>query len=518
MLEEIIATFLSLFSALTLDAPQISRQLDSSASSSEECNRCTWKDGILHSHREDMLIDQDRLPLQLEYLPLLDERPAKPTYRQSLLRTLKATVTITLAVLPLALMAIAVLYWDLRVTDLCSDWVSKNHILPFKVMRTRLIGKGFGLAIGYVWFPLSLVVLFGWSEFKRHYSTVVLVGQLVGLVATLYLCFLVLYGRVNDSYKIKSYKAPLFVLATVAHLLECVIVVRKIRQNGPTLSYSSRHIFIVVAFPLFSALVMAHCYKFAVVTLFNSLDKDLYKFLVAILTPSLALIPTALCRHMALRRTSELIEAGRSFGLVYSVRAAFICLYRIMQADFKNVWLFVGLSVLSGVSNVLKVATIGIREKVWEEVIKFLNKICCIKLQQLPGNTPRRRRLKADTEIQNILFENCSLILSQSYLLLYTTTNFKVSDWTELKSCLIRIAIGLGIELVFNFVSILICIHWHDIPISRVWSKHWRRHMFATGITVAVMVCFFTNPLLAIFENRFQDKNYVVRNCTLRSI
>ena len=412
MLEEIIATFLSLFSALTLDAPRITRQLGSSASSSEEYNRCTWEAGILH--KENVLIDQDRLPLQLEYLPLVDELPAEPTYRQSLLRTLKATVTITLAVLPLALMAIAFLYWDLRVTDLCSDWVSKNHILPFKVMRTRLIGKGFNLVIGYVWFPLTLVVLFGWSEFKTH-STVVLVGQLAGLVATLYLCFLVLYG-VNDSYKIKSHEAPLLVLVVVAHLLECVMVVRKIRQNRPTLSYSSRHIFIVVAFPLFSALVMAHCYKFAVVTLFNSLDKDLYKFLVAILTPSLALIPTAFCRHMALRRTSELIDAGRSFGLVYSVRAGFICLYRIMQADFKNIWLFVGLSVLSGVSNVLKVATIGIREKVWEKVIKFLNKICCIKLQQLPGNTSRRRRLKADTEIQNILFENCSLILSHSYI------------------------------------------------------------------------------------------------------
>ena len=505
MLEEIIATFLSLFSALTLDAPQISRQLPSSASSLEEYNRCSWEDRI---HGEDVSFDQDRSLLPVEYLP------NEPTYRQSLLRTLKATVTITLAVLPLALMATAFLYWDLRVTDLCSEWVSMNHTLPFNAKRTRLIGKGFGLVLGYLWFPLTLIVLFGWSEFKRHYSAVVLVGQLAGLFATLYLCFLVLYG-VNDSHKIKSYKAPLLVAAAVAHLLECVMVVRKIRQNQPTVSYSSRHIFIVVAFPLFSSLIMAHCYKYAVVPLFNSLDKDLYKFLVAILTPTLALIPTAFCRHMASRRTSQLIEAGRSFGLVYAVRAGFICLYRIMQADFKNIWLFVGLSVLSGVSNVLKVATIGIRVKVWEKVINFLNKICCIKLQQLPGNTSRRRRLKADTEIQNILFENCSLILSQSYLLLYTITNFKVSDWTELKSCLIRIAIGLGIELVFNFVSILICIHGRDIPISRVWSKYWRRHMFATGLTVVVLIGFFTKPLLAIFENRFHDKNYIVRNCTL---
>ena len=469
MLEEIITTFLSLFSALTLDAPRISTQLESSASSPEECNHCSWEDGI---HGEDMMFEPHRLLLQVEY---------KPTYRQSLLRTLKATVTMTLAVLPLALLAIAFLYWDLRATDLCAEWVSRNHTLPFKVKRIRLIGKGVFLLLAYLWFPLTLVVLCSWREFKRRYPTVVLVGQLAGLFATLYLCFLVLYG-VDDAYiyTFNNYKIPLIITAAVVHVLECVMVVRIIRQNQPTVSYSSRHIFTVVAFPLFSCLAMAHCYKYAVVPFFNTLDKDLYKFLVAILTPTLALIPTALCQHIALWRSSEFIEPGRCFGLVYFMRAAFIFLYRIMQADFKNIWLFVGLSVLSGVSSVLKVATIGIRIKVWAKVIKFVNKICCIKLQQLPGSTPRRRRLKADTEIQNILFENCSLILSQSFILLYTITNFKLSDWVEVKSSSIRITIGLGIELAFNFVVTFICIQWRDIPISRVWSKAWRRHNLRT--------------------------------------
>ena len=416
--------------------------------------------------------------------------------------------------LPLGLMAIAFLYWDLRVTDLCAEWVSRNHTLPFTVKRTRLIGKGFGLVLAYIWFPLTLVVLFSWREFKRHYCTVVLVGQLASLVVLLYLCFLVLYGA-DDTYSLKSYEAPLVITAAVVHVLECVMVVRKIRQNQPTVSYSSGHIFTVVAFPLFSNIAMSLSYKYAVVPFFNALDKDLYKFFVAILTPTLALIPTALCQHMALWRSSEFIEPGRCFGLVYSMRAAFICVHRIMQADFKNIWLFVGLSVLSGVSSVLKVATIGIRMKVWAKVIKFVNKICCIKLQQLQGSTPRRRRLKADTEIQNILFENCSLILSQSYILLYTITNFKLSDWAEVKSSLIRIGIGLGIELVFNFVVTFICIHWRDIPISRVWSKVWRRHVFATGFTLVVLIGFFTKPILAIFENRFHDHNYIVRNCTL---
>ena len=263
---------------------------------------------------------------------------------------------------------------------------------------------------------------------------------------------------------------------------------------------------------------MALFYKYAVVKWFMSLHNVLYKFILAILTPTLALVPTTICRHMALWRTSEIIEPERSFVLVYFVRAMFITLYRIMQADFENIWLFIGLSLLSGVSSLLKTATVGIREKVWARVIRFLNRTCCTRLHHLPGNTPHHRRLKADTEIQNIIFENNSLILSQSYIVLYTITNFQLSDWSVVKSSLIRIAVGLGIEFVFNFLSTFIRIHWHNIPIARVWSKYWKLHMFANGIVVAVLVCYFTKPLLAIFQDRFHHSgagNYTIRNCTL---
>jgi uncharacterized membrane protein (DUF485 family) len=240
--------------------------------------------------------------------------------------------------------------------------------------------------------------------------------------------------------------------------------------------------------------------------------------MMAILTPTLALVPTAICRHMALWRTSEIIEPGRSFVLVYFIRAIFITLYRIMQADFKNIWLFVGLSLLSGVSSLLKTAIVGVREKVWARVIRFLNRTCCTRLYHLPGNTPHHRRLKADTEIQNVLFENYSLIISQSYIVLYSVTNFQLSDWSVVKSSLTRIAIGLVIEFVFNFLATFVRIHWHDIPIARVWSKYWKRHMFANGIIVALLACYFTRPLLTVFQDRFHHSgagNYTIRNCTL---
>ena len=98
------------------------------------------------------------------------------------------------------------------------------------------------------------------------------------------------------------------------------------------------------------------------------------------------------------------------------MRGASITLYRVMQADFKSLWLFIGLSLFSGFSYVFRTATLSIRNKIWAVVIKLLNKTCCSRLRQLPVNTSHSRRLKADTEIQNILFENNTLIISQAYI------------------------------------------------------------------------------------------------------
>ena len=516
MLEEIIACFLSLFSALTLDAPRLSRrEMNDNTSPSNRQTRYTWEDKI---HREYVSFEEDNPPSETEYVQLGNELRNRPSYTQSLLRSLKANLTITLAVLPLAFIGMALIYFDLRTVDLCSEWEAKNYTLSFDVSRVGLLGRGVVTVILYLAVPLFLIVLFGWTEFKRHYSSTILVGQLAGLFNTLFLSFLLLYG-IDHTSPIKSYMdVPPFLIFAVATLWESAIVVRNIRQHQPSLSYSGRHIFSVLALPLLSTFAMAVFYKFAVVKWFNSLDNVWYRFIMAILTPTLALVPTTICRHMALWRTSEIIEPERSFALVYFIRATFITVYRIMQSDFKNIWLFVGLSLLSGVSSLLKTATVGIREKVWARVIRFLNRTCCTRFHHLPGNTPHHRRLKADTEIQNILFENNSLILSQSYIVLYTITNFQLSNWSVLKSSLTRIAIGLVIEFGFNFLSTFIRIHWHNIPIMRVYSKYWKRHVFANIIVVAVLVCYFTTPLVAIFRNRFHDSgagNYTIRNCTL---
>ncbi len=292
----------------------------------------------------------------------------KPSYTQSFLRSLKATFTLTLAVLPLVLIGTALIYFDLRTRDLCSAWQAKNHTLSFDVKRISLIGKGVQNIVLYLWFPLTWFVLFGWNEFKRHYSSTIMVGQLAGLLDTLYVSFLLLYDYIASTAR----HVTVLLIFTVAIFWESAIVVGKIRQNHPTVSYSGCHILVeTLAFGL------AVFYSYAVVNWFNSLHNVLYRFILAILTPTLALVPNAICRHLALWRTSEIIDPERSFALVYFIRAGFITLYRIMQANFGNIWLFVGLSLVSGVSSFLRTATMNIRVKVWARVIRFLNKRCC---------------------------------------------------------------------------------------------------------------------------------------------
>jgi general stress protein CsbA len=508
MLEEIIATFLSLFSALTCDIPGISREMN--VNHSDQSSWLRWEDKI---HREYGSIDSSRIE---SYAQLGYELQVKSTYTQSLLKSLKVTVTMTVAGISVVIIGVIFIYFDLRTCDLCCEWLAQNNTVSSDVMKIRLLGNGVEVIILNLFFPMILTVLFGWKEFKRHYSLTIVIGLLAGVVYTLYLSFLLLYDVFDTKW---WYRVPGNVMFAIGVIWGCAIVLRKIKHNKPTISYSDCHIFTVVSFPLLSSFAMAMFYRYAIIRWFNSLDNVFYKFIIAMLTPTAALVPTALCRHIALWRASEIVEPERSFTLVYFMRAGFIVLYRIMQTEFKNIWLFVGLSILSGVSSVLKITAVSTRRRIWARVIKFLNKICCIKLQVLPQDTPHHRRLKADIEIQNILFENNSLMISQTYILLYMITNFENSGSGVFTECFIRIAIGLGIEFLFNFLSNFVRIHWHDIPIARVWSKYWKRHLCANAVVVTIIVCYFTKVLLTVFQGRVHSSpaaaNYTIRNCTL---
>ena len=108
MLEEILGCFLSLFSALALDAPHLSRERNDDESPSEQCIHYRWENHCCNGeNRMHTSSNQYIPPLQIEYLQLGNELRNKPKYVQSLLESIKSTFTIILAVLPSAIIGIA---------------------------------------------------------------------------------------------------------------------------------------------------------------------------------------------------------------------------------------------------------------------------------------------------------------------------------------------------------------------------------------------------------------------------
>ena len=183
----------------------------------------------------------------------------------------------------------ALIYFELRITNLCNEWQGRNDTLSYNVKRIRLLGRGI---------PFSLIVMFGWSEFRRHYYSTILVGQLVGLLNTFYISILFIYG-IDDDGTIGIYFVPAYRMFAVAVLWQCLIVMRNLQQNNPTISYSRWHIFMVLSVTNLTSYALGLFYKYAVVMWFNSIENVLCKFILAILTPTLAVVPTALCSIVA---------------------------------------------------------------------------------------------------------------------------------------------------------------------------------------------------------------------------
>ena len=240
---------------------------------------------------------------------------------------------------------------------------------------------------------------------------------------------------------------------------------------------------------------------------FKETQNKIKKAMIAALTPGLVLLPTAIGKYLVLRRSSEIIRADKSFLLCYFIRGGAIGLYRTMQSDFQNIWLFIGLSLLHGVSNVLSKLTLNLRIKIGKCFVTCVNKTRCgSPLEVLSVDTPRIRRFNADLEIQNILFEYTTVILSQAYLVLYLVMNFEVQAWQVIRGSLIRICISTAMDFVFNVISVFIQVHVYDIPMRRVWFKYWRRHVVANSLIIVIMISYFGFSLVSVFAARKTDQ------------
>ena len=523
MLEEILALLLSLFSLVSNERPRVFfREKKNTQKESSDDDR--WLPYINEEYKtvntseeltsvSSLLANEDLHPgYNLTTDGSLSERKS---VLKSFRKAIWTSISMALSLFPLTTFTIMFLYVDLNTNDLCREWQHHNNTVPLSVMRIRIIGRSLNMLIINFWFPLTAVILFGWKVFKLSFINVLYIAFIFAEAAVIYYLFLLAFG-VFDTHP--YYRYPSNILYFTGIICCSIVMVRSIRMSAVSLSYSNLHIMALLSTQLLVCSILSYIFWYGIVPYFISFKKEKYKFMVAALAPAITFIPSVICKHIALRRSSEIVHPGRSFVLATFIRGGVIYVYRIMQADFPNVWLFIGLSLFSGVMNFLKKATHRVRMALWKYIISLLRRtVCCARLSEMPCNTPHYRRLKADLDIQDMLFEYSTLVISQAYFVLYYVESFELSMPSFFFESLKRVAIGIAIDFLFNCLSNFVQIHYYNIPIARVWKKYWKRHVLAHLLIVMVIVSYCTQVLLLYFQARESGANgrqYIVRNCT----
>ena len=201
ILEQLIVLLVSFVSVLISRPPQISRQLiprrgSGSTSDESEEQDVTWVD-IMHREYEETeqeLQTQTDHNTSATYATVGSESRFRPTFWQSLQRSLRANFGIVMAVIPLGLFAVGLVYFKLNTSELCFEWKHNNRSISSSVTRWRLIGEDIDVVSINIWFPVTLALLFGWKEFKSNYISTLWVGFAVGAVVVIYKTFLVVFN------------------------------------------------------------------------------------------------------------------------------------------------------------------------------------------------------------------------------------------------------------------------------------------------------------------------------------
>ncbi len=442
------------------------------------------------------------------------DTPQRSGIFQSFFYSICTSVTILIAALPLGLFATFLLFVDLNTVNICSEWIErKDFPVGEAVLRWKIIGdvtEDLGL---FFWFPSTMIFLFGWKEFKANYLVILLVCFSAACVDIIYKLFFFIFNAFVD--KEFYYHIAGNVSFFTSILCSSYLIAIKIRKNGDfSIPPPKILIMATVSAQFIFAFIIGLTGRYFIIPAFTRLDNQFTKAVYAAITPVVTIIPVAVCRQFALL-SNVFTNSRNHFILAYFVYGATVIVYRVMQADVKNLWLFIGLSVLHGLVNVVGKATEKLRYKLWTRIFRALRRFrCCRRMELQAHDSPYHRRLNADKEIQTMLYDYAAMILSQAYLTLYLISNFSNNSWEVLQESFKRIAIGLGIDMFFNTFSILVRDYMYKSPVQKVWKKHWKVHMKANAVTTAMTVWYFSAILITVVQSRVENQNYVVRNCT----
>ena len=397
-------------------------------------------------------------------------------------------------------------YLDMETTDKCTGIEShRNNSIPIKVLKWKLIGESFQALLLNFWFPATVALLFNGRVFLRELKSLLCISLIMGLLVVIYKAYLYIYH--GSHFKDSKYRYPGNAIFFIGIIISCIPIARVTRQSTKSIAIKIGQIIIF-------SLLMYWGYRYWIVPWFNKQTSDINRAMIATILPVFSLIPVAVGKYIGLCHCTTFVEAEVSFVLIYFNYLIPVVLYRIMQAELTDLGLFVAFSVIHGVFNLIAQLTRHFRENLWGCALRRFRSF---GWRPVPYCSSCNRRLQADLEIQDMLSQFTTVILSQLYMMLYCFTTFNVSLSDEIKKIYARVLIGLAIEFVFAWLSTFIQIWLYNIAIKTVWYKSWLRHILANVIMMVVAISYFSKVLLSILELRIESNQYEynLRNCTM---
>ena len=442
------------------------------------------------------------------------EPPYRPSALLGLIKSCWTSFVLTLLVgfFLLGGSATLLVYLNLNTSNLCSKWNSQVDELPKDVMGLKFVADVVETIVINLWLPWTLSILFHFSVFKKKYMKALAVCLVVGLLTVLYKSILFASGI----YQRKPYyNFPSNILFAFGVIYTSYVVADKIKKENPTVSRSL--IMVKLCIQFIAGSIVCNAIQYIIVPWFNKIQNEKGKIVAAAFAPSSALIPKAVSLYFAAKTVAGLTNPERAFILAWFPHGVGIITFRMMQSDLKSLEIFTALCVFNGVVNLFVRLTVRLRRALWIFILGCLKRIFCIAtLQITPRSLPLEQRINADISIQTMLCETTSLILCQAYYVLYIITNFKVSLGPILKDFIVKISVAMTVDLYFNSLSIFLQTHWYNVPIRRVWSKHWQVHLVVSFVTILMTVMYFSPVLLTVVRvNSDNTPSHEAKNCSL---
>ncbi|KAJ7392840.1 hypothetical protein OS493_010500 [Desmophyllum pertusum] len=316
-----------------------------------------------------------------------------------------------------------------------------------------------------------------WTSLPGKIQAIIVTGESVEGFVVEMMSFLVIFTMFGWPLVKKLNLMSLNLLV----LMNSILVGREIAKNSETERYKKRRKTIKVSAILSAQFVFgASIYfglRYGIIPLYSRHQNETYRAVIATTFPLVIVIPKIIVRLAAQR--IDFVHPGESHVLTSALYSAYIIVFRVMQADLTNLNLFILLSFMHGLVDLLERLTIVMRDYLWYFIYKKLLKRDTEAEAMLSADkfrTPRSMRLIADMSIQMILGESTALIAALGFTQMY---NFRYSDnsrsFTDMiAEFFIRVAIALSVDLMFNSLSLWIQMSYLNVAVVRVWKKKWR--------------------------------------------